>query len=62
MLARIYKKLLIIESMIKAILPESSEDLMAENKKLKAEIKEVNQLNGSLKGQLTKLNKKMNEE
>ena len=62
MLARIYKKLLIIESMIKAILPESSEDLMAENKKLKAELKEVNKLNGSLKGQVTKLNKKMNEE
>ena len=62
MLARIYKKLLQIESMIKAILPESSGDLLAENKQLKAEIKEVNKLNGSLKGQVTKLNKKMNEE
>jgi hypothetical protein len=61
MLVRIYKKLLAIEVMIKAMVPGQSEDMLNENKSLKAELKEVNKLNGSLKGELTKLKKKMKE-
>ncbi len=61
---RVIKRLLAIEELLKAMNPDSAEDLIKENKELKAQVLEMRKENGILKGKLTKVNKKilLNEE
>ena len=61
---RVIKRLLAIEELLKAMNPDNAEDLIKENKELKAQVLEMRKENGILKGKLTKVNKKilLNEE
>ena len=57
----IIRKLLAIEGLLKAMDSQSAQDLIEENKKLKANILASNKVNGQLKGEVTKLKNKLNE-
>jgi len=57
----IIKKLLSIESLLKAVDTKGADLLVSDNEKLKAEILGMKKENANLKGELTKLKNKIKE-